>query len=276
MIEPRGDEPAALQAALAAAERARIAAEEEAERLRAAVRVRDDLLSAAGHELRNPLNAMLIFADVVDLDLRRARSAPDPQALERLTPRLEALSRQIRQFSRRATVLLDVTQLGAGRLRLEPQEVDLGRLVGRLLDDLEPLAAASKTPLVRALAPGVVGRWDPLRLEQVAENLVSNALKFGQGRPVRVEVARTGDGRATLWVKDEGPGIAPQDRARLFQRFERGETAPDAASRAGFGVGLWIVAQLVAAMGGGVDVESTPGAGATFRVALPADSGGGA
>lgn len=274
MIEPRADERAALAAALAAAERAQRDAEDEAERLRGQVRARDDLLTAAGHELRNPLNAMLIFADVVDLDLRRARAAPDPGALERLAPRLEALSRQIRQFSRRATVLLDVTQLGAGRLRLEPQEVDLGRLVGRLLDDLEPLAAASRTPLARALAPGVVGRWDPLRLEQVAENLVSNALKFGQGRPVRVEVAALdGGARAGLTVRDEGPGIAPDDLARLFERFERGHAD---ASRAGFGVGLWIVSQLVTAMGGGVDVESAPGAGSTFRVVLPTGAGGGA
>lgn len=237
----------------------------EVERLREAVRARDDLLAAAGHELRNPLNAMVLFAEVAQHDVRRARG--EPAALDRAAERLGALVRQVRRFARRAAVLLDVTQLTTGRLQLDVAAVDLGALVGRLLDDLEPLAAASGCALERALEPGVVGVWDALRVEQVVDNLVTNALKFGQGRPVRVRVALRG-ADARVEVEDAGPGIAPEDRARMFERFERGLDA-ERGRRGGFGVGLWIVNQLVLAMDGRVEVHGAPGVGSTFVVSLP-------
>ena len=112
---------------------------------------------------------------------------------------------------------------------------------------------------------GVIGTWDRLALEQVTENLLSNALKFGAGKPVAV--ALRADGRAArLAVRDRGIGISDADRARVFGRFER---AVARREHGGFGVGLWLVNQLVTAMGGTIAVEGAPGEGTTFTVMLP-------
>ncbi|MBV1796314.1 sensor histidine kinase KdpD [Siccirubricoccus sp. G192] len=120
-------------------------------------------------------------------------------------------------------------------------------------------------PLETDLQEGVVGTWDPLALEQVAENLLSNALKFGAGKPVAVTLRAEGQA-AELAVRDRGIGISEADRARIFQRFER---AVARREHGGFGIGLWLANQLVLAMGGTIGIESTPGEGSAFLVRLP-------
>jgi signal transduction histidine kinase len=111
---------------------------------------------------------------------------------------------------------------------------------------------------------------DGLALQQVIDNLVSNALKYGGGNPVLVSVASEGDGTAgtcIVRVCDQGEGISPEAQARIFDRFERAVRPGEHGG--GFGVGLWIVRQLVEAMNGTVEVASTPGRGSTFSVRLP-------
>ena len=109
------------------------------------------------------------------------------------------------------------------------------------------------------------GRYDRLRLELVVDNLLSNAMKYAAGSRIAVRAWREG-GSACFSVADGGPGIAPEDQARVFQRFERGERA---GSVAGFGLGLWIVRTIAEAHGGTVELASAPGAGARFTVRLP-------
>jgi len=107
--------------------------------------------------------------------------------------------------------------------------------------------------------------WDPMRLDQVVENLLSNAIKYGARG--RIEVRVDGDEKvARLMVRDEGIGIPPDAQARIFQRFERAVPASDYG---GFGLGLWIVHRIVAAHGGELRVDSEPGRGSAFHVALP-------
>jgi signal transduction histidine kinase len=111
----------------------------------------------------------------------------------------------------------------------------------------------------------VVGRWDRMRIEQIATNLISNAIKYGARRPI--EIAIGGDGaNALLSVRDHGIGIAEKDRARIFERFER---LLSATHTGGFGLGLWIVREIVQALGGTIRVESQVGIGSTFTVDLP-------
>src|SRR5439155_19333462 len=121
---------------------------------------------------------------------------------------------------------------------------------------------------VEVVAPGpVVGRWDRSRLEQVVANLVSNACKYGDGKPIEVRV-EAHDGRARLRVRDGGLGISREDRARIFQPFERAggrDRAP------GLGLGLYVVRKIVEAHGGRIELESEPGSGSTFTVELPRD-----
>ncbi|WP_232293259.1 sensor histidine kinase [Stigmatella aurantiaca] len=117
---------------------------------------------------------------------------------------------------------------------------------------------------LHAPAP-VLGRWDRLRVEQVVTNLLTNALKYGAGRPVAVRVEGAGE-RARLTVKDQGIGIAEEDLARIFERFER---AVSDRHYGGLGLGLYITRQIVEAFGGTVGVTSRPGMGSTFTLELP-------
>jgi signal transduction histidine kinase len=114
--------------------------------------------------------------------------------------------------------------------------------------------------------PGpVTGRWDRMRLAQVLTNLLSNAGKYGRGKPVSISVTEAAGG-ARVTVRDRGIGIAAADRQRIFERFER---AVSSNQYSGFGLGLWIVSEIVKAMGGDITVESALGAGAAFTVTLP-------
>lgn len=128
----------------------------------------------------------------------------------------------------------------------------------------EELAQAGCALTLRADAPAV-GTWDRQRLEQVATNLISNAAKYGAGKPAEVIVEDSG-ATVRLVVRDLGIGIAREHQARIFEAFER---AVSVRHYGGFGLGLWITRQIVSAMGGEVRVESQPGAGSTFTVELP-------
>lgn len=229
--------------------------------LREAVRARDEFVAIAAHELRNPMTPILMQVSGL---LASARN-PDRCRPETLVPRLEILELAIREFIRRSTTLLDVSRIAAGNVRIEASEVDFSGVVRGVVNRVEVAARMARTRLELSLQEGVVGNWDPLALEQVVENLLSNAIKFGAGKPVGVALVAD-DGTAQLTVRDQGNGISEEDQGRIFQRFERAVTKRE---HGGFGIGLWLVRQLVLAMGGAIAVESEPGAGATFMVTLP-------
>jgi signal transduction histidine kinase len=132
-----------------------------------------------------------------------------------------------------------------------------------VVERFEDEARRARCTIVLQAQP-VRGRWDRTRLDQVLTNLLSNALKYGPEQPVLVRVESAGD-RAVLSVQDRGIGISEADQRRIFQRFER---AVPRRNYGGFGLGLWIVRQIVEALGGTVRVESVPGKGSTFTVEL--------
>ena len=240
------------------------------EGLRAALRARDEFLSVAAHELRNPLTPISMQVAML---LRAARAA-DPPLPPGIVAQLERLELATRRFLKRATVLLDVSRLAAGHpFRPEVARFDLSALVLEVAADHAPVAARVRSALdTSAVEPGVVGAWDRVGVELVLDNLLSNALKHGAGAPVRVGLAGTaggGERRVRLWVRDEGPGIAPEDHARIFARFEQARDR--GVGTGGFGVGLWVAREVARGMGGDVEVESRPGAGATFSFVAPLD-----
>jgi PAS domain S-box-containing protein len=239
---------------LAEAERAR----EEAE---LAVRTRDDFLTIASHELKTPLTSLQLQLHAL---LKRAREGTRPEEPSQVE-RLDKAQRQVRKVARMMDELLDVTQVTSGRPRLELREVDLTLLVREVLERLHEEAQRAETRLELRDGAPVLGRWDRAKLEQVVTNLVSNAMKYGAGAPVEVVVHSSGS-MAMLEVTDHGIGIAPENLERIFGKFER---AVSVRKYGGFGLGLYIVRQLVEAMGGAVDVESVSGEGSTFRVVLP-------
>jgi signal transduction histidine kinase len=159
----------------------------------------------------------------------------------------------------------EVALVGRGDVELEWEDVDLAAVVRDVVARLaEPLGRARSSLDCQAAAP-VVGRWDRVRLAQIATNLLSNAIKFGEGKPLEV-VVQGDETTARLSVRDHGIGIAAEDQERVFTRFER---VQGSGRSQGFGVGLWMVRQIVEALGGTICVESALGAGSTFTVELP-------
>ena len=238
---------------------ARRRAQALAAELEGAVQTREDFLSVAAHELRTPITALSLRVEHALLLIGRGEAE-----LPALASSLQTVLRNTRRLNTLVDDLLDVSRIAAGRMRLAATEVDLVALVRDLLQRHEDLRARAGSAIVlHTETPAVVGHWDRARLEQVITNLLTNALKYGAGLPVTVEIGN-GD-PVRLAIADRGIGIHPEDQARIFQRFER------VASRSfgGLGLGLWIVQEVVAAHGGSVSVSSVPGAGATFTVLLP-------
>lgn len=228
-----------------------------------AIRARDSFLSVASHELNTPLTSLSL--SVLALQRALLRTAQGLQPAEVAEAKLASVQRQVARMTKLVHELLDVSRITAGKLQLEPEEVDLvvlaREMVARFADDL----SRAGCELRLEVPPSVVGFWDPLRVEQVLQNLVSNAIKYGRGRPIKVRI--DADERwARLVVRDEGIGISPEGQARLFQRFER---LASERHYGGFGLGLWIVKQIVEALGGTIHVESELGKGSVFTVELP-------
>ena len=230
--------------------------------LRQAVKARDEFLSIASHELKTPLTPLQLQVESLQ---NVARRQPDAAAAARLVNGLQMADRQVSRLTSLINNLLDISRITSHRLKLDYEVLDLTALVREVAGRFQQeLARAGCTLTVHGEAP-VSGTWDRMRLEQVVGNFLSNAVKYGAGKPVEVWVEGNTD-TATVRVRDHGIGIAPGDQARIFERFER---AVSEQSYGGFGLGLWIVRQIIDAMGGKVSVESTLGEGATFSVTLP-------
>ncbi|WP_437678317.1 response regulator [Sorangium sp. So ce131] len=227
----------------------------------AANRLKDDFLATLSHELRTPLNAILGWAQL----LRSESVAP---SLQRLA--LEVIERNAKAQAQLIEDLLDVSRLSSGQLALAVRDVDLGRAVQAAVDAIRPAAAARQVELRVVLDPQAVPvAGDPERLQQVAWNLLSNAVRFTPAGG-RVEVAVTREGNtARLEVRDTGEGISPGFLPHIFDRF-RQEDSSMTRAHGGLGLGLSIVRQLVELHGGAVRAESDgKGRGATFTVTLP-------
>jgi signal transduction histidine kinase len=228
-----------------------------------AIRIRDEFLAIASHELKTPLTPLQLHLQSLAQDtLEEQPDKLDPLKVRR---KLDTIGRQVRRLQSLVYGLLDVSRFTGQKLKLELEEVDLSELLSEVTARFRAEAEQTQTPLRVEVPPLLVGEWDRLRLEQIITNLVSNALKFGKGKAVVVSATSDGE-TAHLQVRDSGIGISPEDQARIFQKFER---AVPARHFGGFGLGLWIVRQVVEALRGTISVESEPGRGATFAVDLP-------
>jgi len=213
--------------------------------------LRDEFLQVASHELRTPLTSLAVQVAILK------KSAPSAQ--------LGVIERQVTRISSLIARLLDVTATAGGSLYLDLSEMDLAAAVRDIAQRLAPEMERERCRLeVHAPAP-VIGRWDPLRVEQVVVNLCVNAAKFAPGTTVLVQVRAEG-GEAVLSVTDHGVGIAPEDLDRIFNKFERAAPSSDYG---GLGLGLFVVREVVRAFGGRVEVQSQLGQGSTFTVRLP-------
>ncbi len=169
-------------------------------------------------------------------------------------------------FIKRAVTLLDVSRITSGKFTLAPAPFDLSGLVRNVVETFADAARYAGTAIGIDVPVSLSGTWDRLAMEQIIDNLVSNAIKYGAGQPIAVCAEDLGD-TVRIRVRDHGPGISADDRGRIFGRFERAVGPGEGSS--GFGVGLWVVGQLVEAMGGTVTVEDAQGGGSVFDVTLP-------
>lgn len=257
-------EASELSATLRALLRTR-AAERDAKRLAGelaeAVKIRDDFMSIASHELKTPLTSLQLQLDGIARALRGHDGGSE-------SPLGKKLATAIRQTDR-LTVLIDdllaVSAITQGRFTIEPSEADLERIVREVVDAFQDEAARSNSTLTLETSGPVKMRADPIRVGRVVQNLVSNAIKYGCERPVEVTLSHA-DGRARISVRDYGIGIAPEDRERIFGRFER---AVSVSNYGGLGMGLFISHRIVEAHGGVIRVEPAEGAGSRFIVELP-------
>ncbi|MBA3818167.1 MAG: AAA family ATPase [Deltaproteobacteria bacterium] len=233
------------------------------EESQAAVVARDEFLALASHELRTPLAPLAMqvhrLGDAVREGGLRAMS---DAALLKLATTCET---QIFRLDRVIRSLLEVSRIASGTLALCREQVDLCALVADVASTHADLASSAGCAVSLRCDQPVIGSWDRLALEQVIDNLVRNAIKFGRGQPIELRVSAE-QVDSQLEVIDRGAGIVAAERTRIFQRFER---IPSVFNVDGLGLGLFIVRSLVEAHGGDVKISDTPGGGATFRVRLP-------
>jgi PAS domain S-box-containing protein len=238
-------------------ERARLVKE-----LQSAVRARDDFLSIAAHELKTPLTPLRMQAQSL---LRAQRRSAEPLGRDRLEGSLSVIERSVSRLEQLIDHLLDVSRITVGRLRLDLEELDLTAAMKHVLARIEGSLGQAHCPVELSAEAEVWGRWDALRIEQVMENVILNAAKYGAGQPIEIVVSG-GEHGAWFEVTDHGIGMPEGELERIFDKFER--LAP-LSNYGGFGLGLWIVRQIVEAHGGRIDVWSQPGQGSRFTVQLP-------
>lgn len=227
-----------------------------------AITVRDQFLSIAAHELKTPLTSLMGNAQAIERRASREGNLP-----ERELRAMQVINAQAKRLSKMIAALLDISRLEQGKLLIERSLVDLCALVKRVVEEVQPGLTAHT---VECISPDelILIEADELRLEQVLQNLISNAVKYSlSGGPVQVRVEQRGT-MACIAVTDQGIGIPAEDIPQLFERFYRASNADD-QHVSGMGIGLYIVKEIVSLHNGEVKVESNEGSGSTFTVCLP-------
>ncbi len=229
--------------------------------LTAAVEARDTFIAIASHELRNAMTPLAGEIDLLLVTVRGGHLTP-----EQVQRRAERIQLTMQHYMKRADILLEVSRINSGRLQLELEPCDIALLLREMAAEFANAARRAGVPITVRVPDSLAGTWDRLALEQIIDNLISNALKYGARTPVEITATPRGE-QVCIEVCDHGGGIPPDDRERIFGRFERAVERGE--RRSGFGIGLWIVRRLVEAMGGAVVVGDTAGGGALFIVTLP-------
>ena len=228
-----------------------------------AVRLRDDFLSLASHELKTPLTSIKLHVQLRQHFLKKGDlSVYSPTKVNAL---INTTASQVDRLTRLIDDMLDVSRIQSGKLTLNQEWCDLGEVVQQVHDALSSQFEAAGIPITINIRAKCEGFWDRFRIEQVITNLFTNALKYGNRKPVTVLVHRVGS-NAILSVHDQGLGIAPKDQDRIFQRFER---ASNDNNISGLGLGLFITRQILELHRGRIWLESELGRGTSFFIELP-------
>jgi two-component system OmpR family sensor kinase len=217
-----------------------------------------NLLLAAAHEMRTPLNAIGL-----QLEMIGRLSGPEHEAAR--ASQIDRAKRVLAEYVSRTSMLLDAARLNTGVFQLTREPLSLDKVVAAIADLYAAKADFQHARIDVRIAPGIVGRWDRAGVETILANLVSNALKYGEGTPVVISGETDDAGNAVIRIADSGPGIPENQRARIFEQFTR---AVPNTTTVGYGLGLWIVKELALLHGGSIILDPTD-VGSTFVVTLP-------
>ncbi|MGK5088440.1 PAS domain S-box protein [Bdellovibrionota bacterium FG-2] len=231
-----------------------------------AIRLRDDFLSIASHELKTPLTSLGMQIQLLDRMFEQGTLVNLTK--EKASALFKISRQQLGRFSTLVNDLLDGSRIGAGRLTLNIEKVELSELIRGLIKRFEPELSRAECVVSVRIEGAIIGSWDRIRIEQVISNLLTNAMKYGAGKPLQITAKLDGE-KARISFQDHGIGVAKIDQARIFERFER---AVSLKSFGGLGLGLFITRQIVEAHGGTIRVESELGKGSLFIVELPIKS----
>jgi signal transduction histidine kinase len=228
-----------------------------------ALKSRDEFIKIASHELNTPLQSLLLQAQMLKRDIGHNGGAVEDEKLSKY------LSREVSQVNRLSQLVQDmlaITRLGNGVIRIQRRSVKLSGLISEVLEDLHELITSSQSDLTLDLDDSIEGHWDHERLGQVLSNLITNALKYGRGKPVTIR-SQEDNGWAHIEVEDQGLGITQDSQRRIFERFERNVSSNEVS---GLGLGLYISRELVHSHGGRIWVESAgANLGSVFVVEIP-------
>lgn len=228
-----------------------------------ALEAKNEFLDIASHELKTPITSLKLQLQLLQKRIEKNLN-PTPADIEQ-KHFLVKVERQVNRLVKIVEQLLDVSRVERDLVELDREDVNLTELIQQLSDRLSSDLQAAKCQLKLSLEDRIYGSWDPFRLEQVFENLISNAIKYAPGQPIEVSSSLNG-AFAEIKVKDQGPGIEPTKLPTIFDRFIR---ASEIRHVQGLGLGLFITRRIIEAHGGTISVKSAPGQGSTFSVLLP-------
>lgn len=228
----------------------------------AAIELRDNFLSVASHELKTPLTTINLQAQLINRNMDKTNSIPP----EKLRTSLNRMLAQLRRLTGLIDDLLDISRINAGRLEIKSEDADLAEIVRDIVSNFEEDYSSKGSSLTLHGVNSLHGKFDKNRVEQVITNLISNAIKYGESKPIEVYVEDSGN-QAIIKVADQGQGIKLEDQEKIFERFERINQTREVS---GLGLGLWIVKRIVEQLNGTIHVESQgPGKGSVFIFKLP-------
>lgn len=233
------------------------------EKAQTEIRARDEFLSIASHELKTPLTSMLLQIQTILYSVKNVSLAQF--SVTNLVKMLESAEQQSQRLARMINDLLNVSLITTGRLELETEKADLTQITKDVVERFQPRAGQEGYKIEMFPAESTIGIFDRLRMEQAISNLISNAMKYGNKKPIEVTVEKQGT-HARITVTDHGIGIPQEQKERIFARFER---AVNHKSYQGLGVGLYITAQILKAHQGNIEVDSKQNKGSTFILSFP-------
>lgn len=231
--------------------------------LQSEIKSRDEFLSIASHELKTPLTSMLLQLQTALHNIRNVSLANF--SVENLLKMLESAESQTTRLSKMINDLLNISLMTTRKLELDLEEVDLSELTKNVIGNFSEKLSKEGQSLSFEPEEKIIGQMDKVRVEQVVTNLISNAIKYGNKKPIEIRVTNSGL-TGKIVVKDQGIGIPKDRRNKIFSLFER---AAPANKYEGLGVGLYITNQIVKAHQGRIRVESRENEGSTFTVELP-------